>query len=408
LEFLKVSGADVDPCTRKSRYRLSGAGVKRTPAVGRALVTLAVLGVGTLLYFARVAFVPIVLAALFALILSSAVEWLHRCRIPRALSAILIVALLLGALGSAANALVTPAQHWLSSAPRVLQNIERRIRPAEGIVKRLQAVTTQAGALAKPPVPAGASAAPPPAAPLSEADLLSATGATLTSFAACVILTIFLLSGGPPMLARMAASMSANLHASHALRVIEAIRRELGRYYGTIALINIGLGLATGLAMFGLGLPNPVLWGALAGLLNFVPYVGSATTLTVLTIVAFISFDEIPKVLSVAGTYLALATLEGQVVQPLLVGRRLELNPILVFLAVWFAGWFWGVAGIIIAIPTLVALKVAAAHSKGASALLEFLSPVQSTSLQAVRGRIGKVRHRAARSQQVPHPPPHA
>ena len=380
--------------------------MKRAPGLGRALLTVAVIGVGTVLYYARVAFGPIVLAVLFALILSGAVEWLHRLRIPRALSAIVIVALLLGAIGSAANALVTPAQHWLSSAPRVLQNIERRIRPAEGIVKRLQAVTTQAGALTKAPAPVVAAAAAP-TPPISEADLLTATGATLTSVAACVILTIFLLSGGPPMLARMAASMSANLQASHALRVIEAIRKELGRYYGTIALINMGLGLATGLAMFWLGLPNPVLWGALAALLNFVPYVGSATTLSVLTVVAFITFDEIPKVLSVAGTYLALATLEGQVVQPLLVGRRLELNPILVFLAVWFAGWFWGVAGIVIAIPTMVALKVAAEHSKGASALLEFLGPVQSTSLQAVRGRIGKVRSRGTRSQEVPHPPPH-
>ncbi|MBS0578579.1 MAG: AI-2E family transporter [Proteobacteria bacterium] len=375
--------------------------MRRPPGRGRALWVLAVLGVGTVLYLARQAFVPIALAALFALILSSTVEWLHRHRIPRALSAVVILSVLLGALGTAGNALLTPAQHWLSSAPRVLQTIERRIRPAEGIVKRLQAVTAQAGSLAKAPA---AAAAPAPAAPIFDAALLTATGATLTSAAACVILTIFLLSGGPPMLARMAASMSANLPAAHALRVIEAIRRELGRYYGTIALINLGLGVATGLAMLGLGLPNPVLWGALAALLNFVPYVGSATTLAVLTIVAFISFEELTRVLSVTGSYLALATLEGQVVQPLLVGRRLELNPILVFLAVWFAGWFWGVAGIVIAIPALVALKVAAEHGRDSGALLAFLGPVESKSLEAVRGRLGRVRERAARSGEVPHP----
>jgi predicted PurR-regulated permease PerM len=370
--------------------------MKMAPALARALLGLLFLGLGTVLYFARVAFIPIALAVLFALVLSSAVEALHRLRLPRALGAILLVATLLGAFGMAANALVGPAQQWLSGAPKVLQSLERRLRPAEGVMHRLQAVTTQAGTLTK----ASGQAAPrPPAAaepPISQAEMVTATGATLTSLVACIILTVFLLSGGPPMLARMAASMAANLQASHALRVIEALRKELGRYYGTIALINLGLGLATGLAMLGLGVPNPFLWGAVAGLLNFIPYVGSATTLAVLTIVALVSFDSTSKVLAVAGTYLALATIEGQVVQPLLVGRRLDLNPILVFLAVWFGGWFWGVAGIVIAIPTLVALKVAAAHSKNPGALLEFLSPSESPPLKSIRGRVGKATTRAA------------
>jgi predicted PurR-regulated permease PerM len=370
--------------------------MKMAPALARALMGLLFLGVGTVLYFGRVAFIPIALAVLFALVLSSAVEALHRLRLPRAFGAILIVATLLGAFGMAANALVGPAQQWLSGAPKVLQSLERRLRPAEGVMHRLQAVTTQAGTLTKP---SGSSAPTPPTAepPISQAEMVTATGATITSLVACMILTVFLLSGGPPLLARMAASMATNLQASHALRVIEALRKELGRYYGTIALINLGLGVATGLAMLGLGVPNPFLWGALAGLLNFIPYVGSATTLAVLTIVALVSFDSTSKILAVAGTYLALATIEGQVVQPLLVGRRLELNPILVFLAVWFGGWFWGVAGIVIAIPTLVALKVAAEHSKNASALLEFLSPTAvTTPLKSIRGRVSKAAARSA------------
>ncbi len=355
------------------------------------------LAIGTLLYYGREAFIPVALATLLALVLSSAVEGLHRLRVPRAVGAILVVAMLLGAFGMAADALVTPAQQWLTDAPKVLQSLERRLRPAAGVVHRLQAVTTQALTKATGPG-AKAPAPPPPAAdpPMSQADILTATGATLTSFVACMILTIFLLSGGPPMLARMAAALAANLPATHALRVIEALRKELGRYYGTIALINLGLGVATGLAMLGLGVPNPFLWGAMAALLNFIPYVGSATTLAVLTIVALVSFDSTSKILAVAGTYLALATLEGQVVQPLLVGRRLELNPILVFLAVWFGGWFWGVAGIAIAIPTLVALKVAGAHSKNPSALLEFLSPTDSTPLRSIRGHVTKAAARAA------------
>jgi predicted PurR-regulated permease PerM len=370
--------------------------VKTFPTLARAVTGLLFLAAGAVLFFGRVAFIPVALAALFALVLSSAVEALHRHGLPRALGAILLVAILLGGVGVAANALTGPAQHWLSSAPKVLQSLERRLRPAEGVMHRLQAVTTQAGALTKAS-PAGPQPSAPANAPaMSEADMVTATGATFTSFVACMILTIFLLSGGPPMLARMAASLAANLHAAHALRVIEALRKELGRYYGTIALINLGLGMATGFAMLGLGVPNPFLWGAVAALLNFIPYVGSATTLAVLTIVALVTFDATSKILAVAGTFLALATIEGQVIQPLLVGRRLELNPILVFLAVWFGGWFWGVAGIVIAIPTLVALKVAASHGRNAGPLLEFLSPTDSTPRKSLRGRVGKATARSS------------
>jgi predicted PurR-regulated permease PerM len=188
-------------------------------------------------------------------------------------------------------------------------------------------------------------------------------------------LTLFLLAGGPPMLAGMTASLASDVHSTHVLRVLDAVRGEVGRYYATISLINLGLGLATGLAMFALGMPNPILWGALAGVLNFIPYVGSAATLIVLIVVATVSFDGVGRVLAVAATYLGLATIEGQIVQPLLVGRRLELNPIIVFLALWFGGWFWGIAGIVMAVPTLVALKVVAERSRHGAPLVEFLSP---------------------------------
>ncbi len=177
------------------------------------------------------------------------------------------------------------------------------------------------------------------------------------------------------MLARMTAAFASDLKAAHILTVIEKVRSEVGRFYVTTAMINVGLGLATSLAMMLCGMPNPFLWGIVAGILNFIPYAGSTTTLIVVTVVAITSFDSLGQVVAVAGSYLALATIEGQVVQPLLVGRRLRLNPMLVFLALWFGGFFWGIAGIILATPTLVALKVVAEHSRGGRPVLDFLSP---------------------------------
>jgi len=345
-----------------------------------------------MLYFCREVFVPVALALLFALVLSNAVEGLHRWGLPRAVSALLMLAILITGIGAATDFLMEPAQQWLTNAPRTLQVVERKIRPVERWMHRIEGLTHRAGEMGQhgplpPPAPA-------PAATLSGTEVLSATGATLAEVVTVVILAVFLLSGGPPMLARMAASLGSDLQAVHALRVIDAIRRELGRYYGIIALINLGLGAATTVSMLLLGVPNPYLWGAAAAVLNFIPYVGSATTLVLLGVVALVSFDDLGHVFGVMGCYLALATLEGQVVQPLLVGRRLDLNPILVFLAVWFGGWFWGVAGIMIAVPTLVALKVAATHSAHAGAVVAFLSPSGSKTLESLQGRVTEVRAR--------------
>ena len=357
----------------------------------RALVVLATLAVAAMLYFGHEVFIPVALALLFAMVLSNAVEGLHRWGLPRVVSALLMLLILISGIGAATDFLMEPAQQWLTNAPRTMQVVERKIRPIERWMHRIEGLTHRAGEMGgqRGPLPAPE---PAPGATLSGSEVLSVTGATLAEVLTIVILAVFLLSGGPPMLARMAASLGRDLQAVHALRVIDAIRREVGRYYGTIALINLGLGAATAVVMLLLGVPNPYLWGAVAAVLNFIPYVGSATTLVLLAAVALVSFDDLGHVFGVIGSYLALATIEGQVVQPLLVGRRLDLNPILVFLAVWFGGWFWGVAGIVIAVPCLVALKVAATHSEHASAVVAFLSPSGSKALESLQGRVSEVR----------------
>lgn len=372
---------------------------RRLSRASGSLVILACLGLGYLLFVARAAFIPVALALLFSVVLSSAIESLYRRGVPRVLSACMLLVILLAGFGAAAETLFQPAQQWLAKAPGVLRTIEKTLRPATGFLHRIESVTNRAGQLVNAPQAApvaSSSLSPPGPAPpapsvavsaAAESQVMKETAATLASVGTCLALILFLLSGGPPMLARMAAAFAADLQVSHALRVIDAIRVELGRYYGTIALINLGLGAATAAVMFWLGLPNPLLWGVVAGILNFIPYVGSATTLVILIVVALVTFDQPGRVVVVAGSYLALATLEGQVVQPLLVGRRMDVNPILVFLAVWFGGWFWGVAGIVVAVPSLVALKVAASHSANGAAVVEFLSPSGMKVLGSIQRR---------------------
>jgi predicted PurR-regulated permease PerM len=346
------------------------------PPSSRAQIALVAGGVGSLLYFAHAVFVPIALAILFSLLLSGAVEALHRGRVPRALSASLIVFLLLGVIIGAVYSLWRPAQSWIAMAPHTASVIQRKIAPVAKFVQRIEVVSDRAQKLTQ--IPASGSTAPTAAvttpAP-AETGVLVETRAAVIGASTVVILTLFLLSAGPPVLARMSATFADNTHAAQVLVIYRAIRSELGRYYATIALINLGLGAATFATMWWLKMPNPMLWGVMAGTLNFIPYVGSTATFLILSVVAFVSFDDFGRILAVPGSYLLLATLEGQIIQPLLVGRRLELNPIIVFVAVWLGGWFWGIPGIVLAIPTLVALKVAAAHHKNGRSLVGFLSP---------------------------------
>ena len=354
------------------------------PRSSPAQLFLALGGAGVVLYFAHAVFVPIALAVLFSLLLSAPVEFLNRFKTPRALSAAVIVLFLLGCAASGIYSLWTPVQSWVAMAPHTVNVIQRKIAPAAKFVQRVEAASDRAGKLAQ--LPAASTAATVPAATKvtpESSGLLMKTQAALVQTLTVLILTLFLLSGGPPVIARMS-TFAGNAHAAQVLSVYEAIRTELGRYYATIALINVGLGITTFAAMWAFDMPNPLLWGVMAGVFNFIPYVGSTVTFLILAIVAFTSFDDIGRILAIPGSYLLLAGLEGQLIQPLLVGRRLELSPIVVFVAIWLGGWFWSIPGIILAIPALVALKVAAQHHKNGEGLVKFLSPsaVQPVSLR--------------------------
>jgi predicted PurR-regulated permease PerM len=333
--------------------------------------------IGLLLYVAHVAFVPIALACLVALVLSGPVEMLHELRVPRSASAVLLMLVLLGMIAGISDMLYEPAQHWFAEAPHTLKIIEKKIRPVAQFMNRVEALRNSAGNMGGASHPQGQGQAQAPASPPEERApfmLLDATRGALLSTLTLVILTLFLLAGGPPMLARMTSALVSDLESAHVRNVIEHVRREVGRFYVTTSLINVGLAVATGCIMMLCGMPNPFLWGTIAGLLNFIPYAGPTTSLLLLSLVAIVSFDDLAHVMYVAGSFLGLTILEGQVIQPLLVGRRLQLNPMLVFLALWFGGLFWGIAGIILATPALVALKVVAKHSAGGKPVADFLS----------------------------------
>lgn len=358
-----------------------------------ALTIIAVLGLGGVLYVAHAAFVPVALAVLIAMVLSTPVEALHRRGLPRSASAVLILLATIGLMGGALKLVWAPGIEWWKGAPHTMRVIERKMRPVTDLVDRITVLSDRAGRIAsvrtapapaapvrsdsQEPAPVATQALPAPVAAAPRENvavaILDGTRNVLVTIVTVVVVSLFLMAGGPPMLARMSAALAHSLRAGEMLTRIEAVRVEIARYYLSIATINLGLGVATGCAMYLLGMPNPLLWGVVAALLNFIPYLGSATTLVLLSIAALVSFDKLIQVLLVGGSFLLLATVEGQLVQPWVVGRRLQLNPLLVFLAVWFGGWFWGLAGIVLAVPTLVIVKIIAEHSPHGKPLQEFL-----------------------------------
>jgi len=339
----------------------------------RAAKVVVAVTVAAVLYFAHSAFIPVALALLLSLVLSGPIEALQRKRVPRGVSAAVIVLIVLSLAAGGVASLWGPAQEWYAKAPRTMATIKAKVGPIAKIVNRFDELRQSAGAIASPSkAPASAPAPDTKSAPALLLDIGIPAIAAAVTF---VIVTFFLLAGGPPMIAHMTAAFVDDLNTSRARVIIENVRVEVGHFYLTTTLINIGLGTIMGLAMWAWGMPSPILWGALAAILNYIPYAGAATTLIIVTLVAAMSFDTLGQVIGVAATDVFIATLEGQLVQPLLVGRRLAVKPLLIFLGLWFGGLFWGVAGVILATPVLAALKVVAENSESGKPFLEFLGP---------------------------------
>ncbi|HZF24713.1 MAG TPA: AI-2E family transporter [Steroidobacteraceae bacterium] len=370
----------------------------RAKGPGRvALMVLAGIAVVAALHLGREVTMPIGLALFFAVILSPAVERLRRLGLRNGIAAAVVMLMVVGALATLIQLTKDPAQAWFARVPSVLSDVERKLRPLQQVAVRIDNVAAQAER-----VTGGASPTTTPNPSSEYQGLLRKTPAILVPVVGVFFLTFFLLASGPPLLARLGTARRRTGAARHGVIVVERARRELSRFLGTIALINLGLGTVTAGIAYGFDLPTPILWGLMAAVLNFIPYAGSATTLTVLTIVAIITHDTLTPAFGVALSYLTAATIEGQLVQPLALGRRLALSPLIVFLGLWVWGWIWGVAGLLLATPILLTIKSVSCQITSWGPLAEFLSPSAAPVItsSARAWRRARRRRRVPRSQE--------
>jgi predicted PurR-regulated permease PerM len=177
-----------------------------------------------------------------------------------------------------------------------------------------------------------------------------------------LILLFFLLASGDMFYEKIVHVMPTWSDKRLAMRIAHDIERKLSHYLSTITFINAGLGVAVGSAMWLLGMPNPILFGVLAFALNFIPYVGALAGVILALVVGIVSLPNVYDAVLVAAVYLLLTSLEGQIVTPHLVGRRLRLNTVVVFVSITLFAWLWSVVGMLVAMPLLLALRTFCEH----------------------------------------------
>jgi predicted PurR-regulated permease PerM len=323
------------------------------------------------MYFAKALLIPIVLALLFNLLLAPIVRvmrsWL---RVPEGLGAALVLLLLIGSVGAAFYGLSGPAALWLDELPVAMSDIERKIRPFKEPVETMQEAAQQVEQAAQGATdPAGSSGADGPApvevvvqTPSLTQSLLSGTATLTAGLLVTVVLLYFLLASGDTLL-RQAVTIAPRLRDKK--RVVEIVREmedDVSYYLLTISMINGGLGVAVGLTMLVLGMPNPILWGVMAAIFNFVPYLGALIGIGIVGLVAVLNFEAPLMIVLPPLAYFCLTTIEGYFVTPGVLARRLTLNPVAVFLTLMVLAWMWGTAGALLAVPMLATFKICCDH----------------------------------------------
>ncbi len=326
------------------------------------------------IYFLRSLLLPIVLALLLSYLLRPIVRVLAKAKIPLLIGSALVLLSLVGLFGYGVSFLAAPAAGWLEKAPYSLHELQQKLLPFR---KPMEKVAQASGAIENLTT-TESERNKPPAVEVKEHSLTNRlmvqTPEMLVSALTMLILLYFLLAYDEVFLTKLIKLMPTLSDKKRAVSIAHEIEAQVSRYLFTVTLINVGLGIAVGTAVGFLGLPNPIMWGAMVAVLNFIPYLGALTGIICMTLGAVLSFDSISYAMLFPLTYFIIATLEGNFITPFVMGRSLTLNPVLVLLSLTFWGWMWGITGIILAVPILAAFKIFCSHIEPMEPLAEFMS----------------------------------
>ncbi|MFN8647430.1 MAG: AI-2E family transporter [Gemmatimonadales bacterium] len=335
-----------------------------------AVSGLFVLAVLYTLHLARDLVLPIVLALFLSLLLLPVVRLLRRLRVPAPVAPALVLLLLVAGGGTALYQMWAPATAWVARAPQDLKVLQGRVRK---IIRSVEQVTRTAAQVDEITDVAGSDA--PQVAlrqPSLSETLFGGAWHLLAGGVVVLVLAYFFLASGDHFLRKLPRVMPRE-EADRVIAIVQETEAQISRYLLAVTLINLGVGLVSGVVFALLGMPTPVLLGALAAVLNFVPYVGPITMAVLLTMVALVTFPEPGQAVPPPLAYLALHALEANFLTPHLLGRRLPLSPVVIFVSFLFWWWLWGVAGAILAVPIMVTIKIACDRSEGLTEVGELL-----------------------------------
>jgi predicted PurR-regulated permease PerM len=325
------------------------------PAVAVALLALAVFYT---LYFAAGLFIPIALSIVLSFVLVPAVHAAQKLGFPRLLTACILISLMVGTVSAGAYQLATPAANWLRSAPTsindVRANLENLSTSFADVREAAEAVEEAVQGIASDATPAQVVEIKSP----RWLDIvIGRLPYLLSAFAIAMVLTIFLLAWGEDLIYAYSAICQRCGARRRLIVTISRMQRDVARYLSAVSVINVLLGVTVWIAMHWIGLPNAPLWGTLAGVANFAPYLGPAVIAIGLLVSGISEFDTWPAALIPATSFLVITTVEGQLLTPAILGRRLSLPPPIIFVSVLLFGWMWGVVGALIAVPLTVMLR---------------------------------------------------
>ena len=342
------------------------------PRPSWAVIGIFLIAAGAVFVAAKNLLMPVVFAFLLALTFSPVRRAADKTGIPSGITAAVIVAGLLAIIVAGIAGLSAPIRGYMSDAPALLAQAEDKLRMISSTVSTV----AEAGEQIEEVAATGDGDAQ--TVKIEEPGAIAKFAATAPAVLAQIVLSLallfFILASGDMFYEKTVHSIPRFKDKRRAVQIIYDIEAKLSRYFFTITIINAGLGVAIGTAMWLMGMPNPVLFGVLAFVFNFVPYVGAVAGVTLSFVVGLLALDTVADAALAAAAYFSLTTIEGQFVTPYAVGKSLKLNTVAVFLAVALWAWLWSVIGMIVAMPILIALRVFAEHIPMLNGLGDFLS----------------------------------
>lgn len=360
--------------TNHDGYRQPNLGVWYQRAVIGIFLLLLIGGLG----HARVFLMPVILSFLLTLVFSPVRRLMERARIPAGLAATVIVTCLATTILLIAYLLAGPVVTWVEQAPRIGAQLELRIRELRETVVEDEKGPSVDEVIARVEDTAMPSDENALEVVIKEKGFLGTLAQEAPSIVVqlvmVLVLLLFILASGDMFYEKIVHVMPTFHDKRTAMQIARDIERKLSHYLLTISIINASLGLAIGLAMWLLGMPNPLLFAVVAFLFNFVPYIGAIAGSVLALVVGLLNFDSLIAGTIPAVAYYGLTAIEGQFLTPYFVGRNLKLNTVVVFVAVAFWAWLWSIVGMLVAVPLLVTIRTFCEHIPQLEPLGDFLS----------------------------------